>query len=71
MENAKDITIDQPATEALKRHEGKWVALAGAEIVASGNNVTEVQRQAREQGHEEIVLYLVPSTAGSLAPHGV
>lgn len=71
MENEKTITIDHPTIEALKAHEGKWVALVGSAIVASGNNVAEVRRRAREQRLEDIVLYLVPSTVGSLAPHTV
>lgn len=68
MENEKTVTIDYPTPEALKPHEGEWVALDGSKIVASGSSVAEVQRHASEQGHEEVILYLVPSSHGTLAP---
>lgn len=71
MDNEKTITIEHPSLDILKAHEGEWVALDGDQIIASGNNVTEVRRHARERGHDKVILYLVPSTAGSLAPHTV
>ena len=52
----------------LKTLEKKWVALVENEVVASDEDVTEVRRKAETEGYGNYVLYLVPSTAGSLAP---
>jgi hypothetical protein len=54
--------------EQLKPFENKWVAFADDELIASGETVAEVKRNADATGAKEYSFYLVPSSASSFAP---
>ena len=52
----------------LKPFEHTWVARVDDEVIASGESVAEVKRQAEQAGVKHVVFSLVPSSAASLAP---
>lgn len=49
--------------ELLSKYEGKWIALEGDKIVASGSNEVAVEMQARMKGVKVPFLIRVPSKA--------
>lgn len=50
-------------SKQLGKYEGKWIALEGDEIVASGSNEVTVEMQARMKGIKVPFLIRVPSKA--------
>jgi len=50
-------------SEQLGKYEGKWIALEGDKIVASGSNEVTVEMQARMKGIKVPFLIRVPSKA--------
>ncbi len=47
----------------LAKYRGLWVGLTDDEqtVIASGKTVAEVMDQAKKQGHEQPILFRVPS----------
>jgi hypothetical protein len=54
--------------DQLKPFENKWVAFVDDKLIASGDTVAEVKRNADAAGTKEYSFYLVPSSASSFAP---
>jgi hypothetical protein len=52
----------------LKPYEHTWVALVDDEVMASGESVAGVKRQAEQAGVKRFVFNRVPSSTASLAP---
>ncbi|MDV8004547.1 hypothetical protein [Rhodococcus sp. IEGM 1318] len=56
-----DNAMTQPSVDLLRQHAGKWIAHAGARILASGATPAEVAATLRDLG-ERGTIWRVPST---------
>jgi hypothetical protein len=57
-----EYEVDPDLQERLLEHPGKWVAIAGNDIVAVGDSPTEVLAAAQKGGHRNATLYRVPDS---------
>ena len=57
MTNKKDLQF----AKTMAKYKGKWVALKDARIIASGEDVEEVQKSAEKKKVRGYVLHFVPS----------
>lgn len=63
-----EITIgyngpDFPSAESLRPYMGQWIAYKGTAIIGSGKDAAEVLRAARDEGYNDVPIFLVPSQA--------
>lgn len=60
-----ETTFSPELEKELWEHPGKWAAIVGDDLVAVGDTLIEVIKQARDAGHLEPMLYKVPSEGAS------
>lgn len=57
---------EEVVTPNLDKYRGKWVAIKGSKVVASGDDPTEVLRQVEKRGLTGWVLDRVPENPDSI-----
>lgn len=65
IEQPLEHEIDPGIQEELLKHPGKWVAITRSRVLAVGDDVMTVLREARKLGVEEPIIFRVPNDDGA------
>jgi hypothetical protein len=60
MEEPLELELDPQVQVELAAHPGKWVALTRSEVLAVGDSVAAVLKQAAARGYDSPILMRVP-----------
>lgn len=64
-----NVQLNTKLSDALKPFQNRWVALVGERVVAAGDSVLEVKREAEAAGERQVTYFRVPDFSVSFAPH--